>query len=147
MSNSQPVPSFFLANNGNYAETMLSYYLYGEAIPPEAESLASDKYIRNDKEIYISLSSNDYMNYVGNKFPIAQQKIFQKFFNSYLDSNKEDFIEHSNGDKIILSHNEFLSYFYEDLKNNNSDLYERLITSRNLIVSQYSLEPNTADYW
>lgn len=56
MSNSQPVPSFFLANNGNYAETMLSYYLYGEAIPPEAESLASDKYIRNDKEIYISLS-------------------------------------------------------------------------------------------
>ena len=87
------------------------------------------------------------MNYVGNKFPIAQQKIFQKFFNSYLDSNKEDFIEHSNGDKIILSHNEFLSYFYEDLKNNNSDLYERLITSRNLIVSQYSLEPNTADYW
>ncbi len=147
MSNSQPVPSFFLANNGNYAETMLSYYLYGEAIPPEAESLASDKYIRNDKEIYISLSSNDYMNYVGNKFPIAQQKIFQKFFNSYLDSNKEDFIEHSNGDKIILSHNEFISYFYEDLKNNNSDLYERLITSRNLIVSQYSLEPNTADYW
>ena len=126
---------------------MLSYYLYGEAIPPEAESLASDKYIRNDKEIYISLSSNDYMNYVGNKFPIAQQKIFQKFFNSYLDSNKEDFIEHSNGDKIILSHNEFISYFYEDLKNNNSDLYERLITSRNLIVSQYSLEPNTADYW
>ena len=113
----------------------------------EAESLASDKYIRNDKEIYISLSSNDYMNYVGNKFPIAQQKIFQKFFNSYLDSNKEDFIEHSNGDKIILSHNEFISYFYEDLKNNNSDLYERLITSRNLIVSQYSLEPNTADYW
>lgn len=92
MSNSQPVPSFFLANNGNYAETMLSYYLsyylYGEAIPPEAESLASDKYIRNDKEIYISLSSNDYMNYVGNKFPIAQQKIFQKFFNSYLGSNK-----------------------------------------------------------
>lgn len=147
MSNSQPVPSFFLANNGNYAETMLSYYLYGEAIPPEAESLASDKYIRNDKEIYISLSSNDYMNYVGNKFPIAQQKIFQKFFNSYLDSNKGDFIEHSNGDKIILSHNEFISYFYEDLKNNNSDLYERLITSRNLIVSQYSLEPNTADYW
>ena len=87
----------------------------------EAESLASDKYIRNDKEIYISLSSNDYMNYVGNKFPIAQQKIFQKFFNSYLDSNKEDFIEHSNGDKIILSHNEFISYFYEDLKNNIVD--------------------------
>ena len=147
MSNSQPVPSFFLANNGNYAETMLSYYLYGEATPPEAGSLASDKYIRNNKEIYISLSSNDYMNYVGNKFPIAQQKIFQKFFNSYLDVNKENFIEHSSGDKIILPHNEFISYFYENLKNNNSDLYERLITSRNLIVSQYSLEPNTADYW
>lgn len=95
-------PSFFDYNNGVYAETMLSYYLWGQPTPPTPNQIADDKFIRPPLEtdsknntvaaVTIEVDATEYMQKVGNNLHLAQQKIFQDFFNNttrYVSAEKK----------------------------------------------------------
>lgn len=68
--------------DGNYAQQILSYYLWGQSTAPSASEVADGKWIRDVKEMTVNIDAKEYMNQIGNNIPLAQQTIFQNFFNN-----------------------------------------------------------------
>lgn len=136
----------FSENNGNYAETVMSYYLWGKSQPPSDKNIADVGYIRPKEAITISSSTKEYMKNVGYNVLLPQQKIFQYFFNGKDKDNKnvelDKISSHANRygvseGKIILSHSEFFELFY----------HEETTRKIDLSASQYSIDTDAADYW
>ncbi|MBQ9259548.1 MAG: hypothetical protein IJ187_06835 [Neisseriaceae bacterium] len=62
MSNNPKIKLF----EGNYAQKVLSYYLWGQENPPEATDVADEKWIRNEESITVEIDATDYMQQIGN---------------------------------------------------------------------------------
>lgn len=69
--------------NSNYAEQMLSLYLWGQTTAPTPSELADDKWIRpSDATSTAEIDAGAYMATVGRHLSLANQKMFQLFFNN-----------------------------------------------------------------
>ncbi len=165
--------SFFDYNNGIYAETMLSYYLWGQPTPPTPNEIADDKFIRPLLEtdsknntvaaVTIEVDATEYMQKVGNNLPLAQQKIFQDFFNNtnrYVALDKKFGLNdeitisdlnqkitklklnntldiRSSNTEIYLTHTQFIDLFYRNkLEEINKIDTSKLDSIQNLTDSQ-----------
>lgn len=66
--------------NGNYAEQMLSMYLWGQLTPPNPSEIADDKWIRpSDATTTVNIDAQSYMATAGSHLSIAKQRCFNYF--------------------------------------------------------------------
>lgn len=63
---------------GNYAEQILSLYLWDQITPPDPSELADDKWIRPyDATSTVEVNASSYMATAGSHLSLANQKMFQ----------------------------------------------------------------------
>ncbi len=71
--------------DSNYAEQMLSLYLWGQTKPPAPNKIADSQFIRsNAATTTADIDGKSYMDHVGNHLALGQQKMLQIFFNDAL---------------------------------------------------------------
>ncbi len=134
--------------NGNYAEQMLSLYLWGQITPPKPDEMADAKWIRpNGATTTAEIDAQEYMNNVGKNLALGEQRMFQQFFNSKHRSGKKitlaDVKQNGTikGSEIELTHEQFTDLFYKGTPQYNE------AQKAELIASQYTLNTGSADYW
>lgn len=67
---------------GNYASRMLCQYLWGQQEAPKPEEIADAKFIRPlPARTTVEIDAREYMENVGKNIVLAQQRMFQCFFN------------------------------------------------------------------
>ncbi len=72
-----------LSLTGNYAEKILSYYLWGQETPPAPDEIANSRFIDlRSKTFTIDVDAQQYMDKVGHNIALAEQVMFQRFFNN-----------------------------------------------------------------
>lgn len=142
--------------DGNYAQQILSYYLWGQSTAPSASEVADGKWIRDVKEMTVNIDAKEYMNQIGNNIPLAQQTIFQNFFNNAragkgnrtisLDDIKNVLVDgfDSNAKEISLTHKQFAELTYKE-----HDKYNDVIGKEDfkLVAPQYNINIFSDDYW
>ena len=67
---------------GDYAATILSYYLWGKAEAPKFYEIADEKFIRPETEpdeasLKIGIDAKEYMDKIGNNIILSRQRMFQ----------------------------------------------------------------------
>lgn len=139
--------------DGNYAQEILSYYLWGQATPPKVADIADEKWIRNEKEITVEIKASEYMQEIGNNIPLAQQKIFQNFFNNAKADQANGTISledikaiigdsfNPNAKEVKLTHQQFADLTYKD-----TDKYNTVTTTKNPDGSEHYFELNSIQY-
>ncbi|EHM54679.1 hypothetical protein [Cardiobacterium valvarum] len=156
----------YLTLTGNYAEQILSYYLWGQMKPPAPTEIADPKFIRSGSDqdekasLTVYVNADDYMLRIGHNLPLAQQRMFQYFFN-----NKKAAGEKTQGwdaeitlqdilnvggfsneqGEIKLTHEQFLELTYksEEVKHKRYDD----AANAEFIANQYYIDTNSDDYW
>ncbi|MBR6027227.1 MAG: hypothetical protein IK065_06510, partial [Neisseriaceae bacterium] len=149
--------------DGNYAQEILSYYLWGQATPPESNKIVDEKWIRNEKDITVHIDAKEYMYEIGNNIPLARQKIFQNFFNNAKADQANGTISledikaivgdsfNPNAKEIKLTHQQFADLTYEKGTKNYIDVTATNIDDKphefQLNSRQYYIDTDSADYW
>ncbi|MBQ9182222.1 MAG: hypothetical protein IJ143_00380 [Neisseriaceae bacterium] len=96
-----------LSLQGNYAETVLSYYLWGQANAPKPNEIVDEKYANRSENILmettnkyaeqtlesvgylLQIDAQEYMDTVGG-FRASEMGVFQKFFNNVTEWKEKD---------------------------------------------------------
>lgn len=142
--------------DGNYAQEMLSWYLWGQAEPPSPSEIADAHFIRKNGEgATVHVDAPKYMDKIGKNFPVARQIMFQLFFNGRKRGNDDNILGDqvsleelkkggaiNSGSEIMLNHRQFVEIFYG--KNDKHYLEARKAILKS---SQYRIENNSSDYW
>jgi hypothetical protein len=85
--------------DGNYAQEMFSWYLWGQANPPSPSEIADARFIRKyDETTTLYVDAKEYMEKIGKKFPVARQIMFQLFFNGRKRGDNKNIL----GDPVSL---------------------------------------------
>lgn len=136
--------------NGNYAEQMLSLYLWGQVTPPSPSDIADDKWIRPpDTTTTAEIDAGSYIAKIGNHLALADQKMFQIFFNNeYRTGGKVELSEIANvgvknGNEIVLNHEQFVGLFYQNVDRKTYDSAK----NAELNLYHYRTDTNSEDYW
>lgn len=134
--------------NSNYAEQMLSLYLWNQPTPPAPSELADEKWIRPSGTVTTAeIDASSYMIKIGSHLALADQKMFQIFFNNeYRTGGKVSLsdianIGSNNGNEIILDHEQFVTLFYQ-----KSDKQSEARTAE-LNLYHYRTNTDSEDYW
>ena len=150
--------------DGDYAQQILSYYLWGQETAPSASEVADGKWIRNVKNITVNIDATEYMQKVGYNVPLSQQLIFQNFFNNAKSGQANGTISLNdiktvlgdafdpNAKEIKLTHEQFATLTYGHDKNKYKTLTETIDDKGNpvefkLSASQYIIGTDEPDYW
>lgn len=150
--------------DGDYAQQILSYYLWGQETAPSASEVADGKWIRNVENITVNIDATEYMQKVGYNVPLSQQLIFQNFFNNAKSGQANGTISLNdiktvlgdafdpNAKEIKLTHQQFadLSYSHDTNKHTNLTATENPDGTKHdfqLSASQYTIGTDKLDYW
>ena len=114
---------------GNYAITILSYYLCGQAEASSPSEIADERFILNKGEsdtpfISIGVDAKEYMEKIGNNIVLSRQNMFKLFFEGIrkgggkielqdiesVKNAKKNY--NGNSRKIDLRHEDFVNLFH-----------------------------------
>lgn len=135
--------TYNLSLQGNYSAEVLSYYLWGQATPPDKDKIADEKWI-NHEPVTLNVDTSEYLQTTHNQTTAADLRLIQRFFENKttagLSPNLSKYTLNSNGE-VTLDYDNFIEIFYGKPPNDNDQT-----KTPALDISLYGANSNLAGF-
>lgn len=131
---------FELDLNTNYANKVLSYYLWGMDDPPSKTNLISENWVDRAKtdQIVLNIDTRSFLDKTGlYQYHPYEFGVIRKFFNNEHENGSKDFNVLKNGNlqkfsngELSLTYNEIRSYLYRESNNPDSNYMKSALPVR-----------------